>query len=327
MPATEVTFADIEQAAERIRSLAKRTPVMTSRSFDREAGVQAYFKCENLQTGGAFKIRGASNLVFSLTTEELSRGVVAFSSGNHAQATAIAAQAKGAKATLVMPTDAPKSKLAATRARGANIVLYDRFADDRNAIGKRISEETGAILVPPFDHQLIIAGQGTAAKEMLEDTPDLDALVVCIGGGGLISGCSIAAKHLKPGIRVIGVEPEIANDAYLSLAAGKRVEISPPETIADGLRTPCPGTLTFPVIQRNVEQVVLVTEDEIRTTVRFLLMRLKLLVETSGAVAAAAVLFGKLPPGIRRAGIIISGGNMDLEQIPAMGTSSIPDFQ
>ncbi len=296
MPGIEVAFSDIESAAVRIRPIAKRTPVMTSRGFDAEAKITAFFKCENFQTGGAFKIRGASNFIFSIPKQDLPRGVVAYSSGNHAQAVAIAARAVGIRATLVMPTDAPRSKVAATRDRGATIIEYDRFKDDRAAIGVRIAAETGATLVPPFDHPWIIAGQGTAALELMEEIPNLDALVVPIGGGGLMSGCSIAAKHLRPSIRVIGAEPEKGNDAYLSLAAGKRVEIPPPDTIADGLRAPVPGELTFPILQRNVERVVLVSDDEIRQTMNYLLARLKILVEPSGAVAAAAALCGKLPP-------------------------------
>ncbi|PYT16161.1 MAG: pyridoxal-5'-phosphate-dependent protein [Acidobacteria bacterium] len=315
MPDTEVTFEHIRSAAERIRTIAKRTPVMTSRSFDAAAGVTAFFKCENLQTGGAFKIRGASNFIFSIPKDQLPRGVVAHSSGNHAQAVAIAARAVGAPATLVMPEDAPRSKLEATRAQGARIVSYNRLTDDRGAISARISAETGATLVPPYDHPWTIAGQGTAAKELLEEVPDLGALVVCIGGGGLISGSSIAARHLRREIRIFGVEPAGANDAYLSFAAGKRVEIPPPETIADGLRSPAPGELTFPIIQRHVEKILLVTDDEIRATVKFLLMRLKILAEPSGAVAAAAALCGKLPSGLGRVGIVISGGNVDYEQL------------
>jgi len=255
----------------------------------------------------------ASNFVFSIPKADLPRGVVAFSSGNHAQAVAIAARSVGIPSTLVMPADAPRSKLEATRAQGAKIVEYDRFRDDRAAIGARIAAETGATLVPPFDHPWIIAGQGTTALELLEEVPDLDALVAPIGGGGLMAGCSIAAKHLRPGIRVIGVEPEKGNDAFLSLQAGKRIEIAPPDTIADGLRTPVPGTLTFPILQRNVEQVVLVSDDEIRAAVKFLLTRLKILVEPSGAVGAAAALFGKLPSGLGRVGIVLSGGNVDFE--------------
>ncbi len=310
-----VSFSDIQDAGVRIRPIAKRTPVMTSRGFDAAAGFQAFFKCENLQTGGAFKIRGASNFVSRLSPEQLKRGVVAFSSGNHAQAVAIAARAWGSAATLVMPLDAPRSKVEATRAQGARIVTYDRLHEDRTVIGKKIAAETGATLIPPFDHPWTIAGQGTAALELLEQIPDLDALVVPVGGGGLISGCSIAAKHLRPGIRVIGVEPADANDTFLSLEQGRRVEIPPPETIADGLRSPSPGELTFPIIQRNVERVALVTDAEILDAMRFLLMRLKILVEPSGAVTAAAALSGKLPTGLGRVGLVLSGGNVDLDVV------------
>jgi len=310
---TQVTLREVQAAAERIRPIAQRTPVLTSSSFDAEAGLAAFFKCENFQTGGAFKIRGAANFVYSIPKEDLARGVVAYSSGNHAQAVAIAAQSVGIPATLVMPEDAPRSKVEATRARGARIVVYDRFTQDRVALGKQIACETGATVVPPFDHPWIMAGAGTVAVELLEQAPKLDALIVCIGGGGLISGCSIAAKALDPSIRIFGVEPADANDTYLSLAAGKRVEIPPPATIADGLRSPMPGELTFPIVQQHVEQVILVTDDEIRATVKFLLTRLKILVEPSGAVSAAAVLFKKLPPGLERVGVVLSGGNVDYE--------------
>ena len=315
MPDTEVTFDDIRQAAERIRPIAKRTPVMTSASFDTESGVTAFFKCENFQKGGAFKIRGASNFVLSIPKDRLAKGVVAHSSGNHAQAVAIAAQFVGAPATLVMPEDAPKSKIEGTRARGARIVHYNRFTDSREALSTKIAEETGATIVPPYDHPWTIAGQGTAAKELLEEVPDLDALVVCVGGGGLMSGSSIAAHHLRPQIRMFGVEPELANDTYLSFAAGRRVKIDTPATIADGLRSTSPGELTFPILRKHLEQMLVVSEDEIRAAVRFLMMRLKIVVEPSGAVPAAAVLFKKLPPGIRRVGVILSGGNVDYEQL------------
>jgi len=318
MQATEiatVTFEDIQRAAERIKNIAQRTPVMTSRAFNEKSGVTAFFKCENLQKGGAFKIRGAANFLYSIPKSDLPRGVVAYSSGNHAQAVAIAAKSVGAPATLVMPEDAPRSKMEATRAQGPRIITYNRFKDDRGAIGAKISKETGAMLVPPYDHPWTMAGAGTAALELMEQAPDLDALVVCIGGGGLIAGSAIAAKSIKPSIRIIGVEPANASDTYQSFAAGKRVEIPAPDTIADGLRSPSPGELTFPVIQKYVETIVLVTEDEIRETVKFLLTRMKILVEPSGAVSAAAAMFGKLPAGLGRVGIILSGGNVDLDQL------------
>lgn len=315
MPDIEVSFEDISRAAERIRPIAKRTPVMTSASFDKEAGVSAFFKCENFQKGGAFKIRGASNFILSIPKEDLKRGVVAHSSGNHAQAVAIAAEFVGAKATLVMPDDAPRAKLEGTRARGADIIIYDRLTGNREEISGKFAAETGATLVPPYDHPWTIAGQGTAAKELLEEVTDLDALVVCCGGGGLMSGSAIAAHHLNPKIRIFGIEPALANDTYLSFQAGKRMKIDTPPTIADGLRSTMPGELTFPIIQKHVEQMILVSEEEIRATLKFMLMRLKILVEPSGAVSAAAVLFKKLPAGVRRVGVILSGGNVDYEQL------------
>jgi threonine dehydratase len=250
-----------------------------------------------------------------MTEEERARGVVAFSSGNHAQAVAIAAKAVGMKATLVMPDDAPKSKLAATRSHGPEIVLYDRMKEDREAIGRRISEATGAVLAPPFDHPRIIAGQGTAALELMEEVPDLDALVVCLGGGGLLAGCATAAKGLNPAIRVFGVEPELGNDYWLSLKAGERIEIKPPATIADGLRTTRPGAHNFPIIRRLVEDVLLVSEEEIKEAVWYVMSRTKMVVEPSGVVGAAAVLNGKLSGAAERVGVVISGGNVDAEAL------------
>jgi threonine dehydratase len=316
---TNITLADVQAASQRIRPIAHHTPVFTSRTFDALSGAEVYFKCENFQRGGAFKIRGAANFVYSIPKDHLSRGVVAYSSGNHAQAVAIAAVSVGIKATIVMPADAPKSKLDATRGYGAQVVTYDRLTGNREAIGKRISEETGATLVPPYDHPWIIAGQGTAALELLEEIPDLEALVVCIGGGGLMSGCSIAAKALQPGIRVFGVEPEDGNDTYLSFRSGSRVEIPTPETIADGLRAQKPGAITFPIIQKNVEDIILVSDSEIRETMKFLLTRMKMVVEPSGAVPAAALLLHKLPKGPRKIGAIVSGGNVDLELLQSLG--------
>jgi threonine dehydratase len=308
---------DVRAAADRIRPLARRTPVFTSAGFDAEAGARVFFKCENLQRGGAFKIRGASNLVLSLSGESLARGVVAYSSGNHAQATAIAARYVGVSATIVMPEDAPKSKMESTRAHGARIVTYNRFKDSREAIAQSILKETGATLVPPFDHPMIMAGQGTAALELLDETGPLDALITPVGGGGLLAGCATIAKDIQAGIRVFGAEPEGANDTYLSMLAGERVAVHP-DTIADGLRAPKPGELTFPVVQKLVERIVLVSEEEIRAAVKFLLLRLKILVEPSGAVPAAAVLFRKLPPEIKSVGVVLSGGNMDFEDLAKM---------
>jgi threonine dehydratase len=305
---TDVTLAMLHEAAARIQPVARRTPVMTSRTFDAASGVSAFFKCENFQTGGAFKIRGASNMILSL---DRPKAVLAYSSGNHAQATAIAARHVGAACTIVMPADAPRSKLEATRGYGANIVTYDRFREDREPIAARLLEETRATLIPPFDHPLIVAGQGTAALELLEEAPDLDALVAPVGGGGLLSGTSVAAAS-KRAIRVFGAEPERANDTYLSFRAGRRVEVKP-DTIADGLRSPITGELTFSIMRELVEDIVLVSEEEIRAAMKFLLMRMKILVEPSGAVSAAALLFKKLPSGIGRVGVILSGGNVDFE--------------
>lgn len=311
----EVTLSDIKAAAERIRGIARRTPVVESGSVNRRVGKRVFFKCENMQRGGAFKIRGAANFVYSMTEEERARGVVAFSSGNHAQAVAIAAKSMGVKATLVMPDDAPKSKLEATRSHGATIVQYDRMKEDREAIGRRISDETGAVLAPPFDHPRIIAGQGTAALELLEEAPDLDVLMTPLGGGGLLAGCAVAAKALRPQIRVFGVEPALGNDWWLSLKAGERIGIAPPETIADGLRTTKPGAHNFPIIQRLVDEVLLVDEEEIKEAVWYLMSRTKMVVEPSGAVAAAAAFGGKLKWPAERVGVVLSGGNVDAEAL------------
>jgi threonine dehydratase len=310
---TLLTASDIRAAATRIRPLAKRTPVLTSADFDAEAGLRVFFKCENLQTGGAFKIRGASNLILSIPPADLPSGVVAFSSGNHAIAVAIAARYAGAAAIIVMPADAPRSKLDTTRQHGAHIVTYDRFHESREAIAAHILEETGATLVPPFDHPAIMAGQGTAALELLEDVSDLDALIAPVGGGGLLSGCATIAKEMRPQIRIFGVEPRDANDTFLSFEAGERRSIPLPATSADGLRSTQPGELTFPIMRKFAEQILLVDEDQIRAAVGFLLTRLKILVEPSGAVGAAALLSHKLPAGIRSVGVILSGGNMDLD--------------
>jgi threonine dehydratase len=306
---------DVRAAAERIRPLAWKTPVLQNDLFDAEAGTKTLFKCENLQRGGAFKIRGAANLVLSLPKESLAKGIVAYSSGNHAQATAIAAQHVGVPATIVMPEDAPKSKMDATRARGARIVTYNRFTESRESIAAAILKESGATLVPPFDHPMIMAGQGTAALELLNDAGPLDAIVTPVGGGGLLSGCATIAKALHPGIRVFGAEPEGANDTFLSMITGERIAVPHPETIADGLRSPKPGELTFPIVKSLAERILLVTDDELRATVKFLLLHLKILVEPSGAAAAAAVLHKKLPPEIGSVGVVISGGNVDFEEL------------
>jgi threonine dehydratase len=315
MPTAEetVTFEDVAEAAERIKVLARKTPVFTSRLFDDAAGMRTCFKCENLQRGGAFKIRGATNFLLSLTPAERIRGVVTYSSGNHAQAVAIAAAQAGVSATIVMPTDAPKAKLESTQAYGPKIVFFDRQRENREAIARQIANDTGAVVLPSYDHPWIIAGQGTAALELITEHPKLDALLVPLGGGGLLSGTLLAVKALNPEIAVFGVEPELADDWHRSLAVGHPIEIPPPPTIADGLRTPVPGTVTFPIVRSLADGVLLVSEEEIKETIRFLLSRMKLLTEPSGAVAAAAVFKRKLPERIRSVGVILSGGNVDMD--------------
>lgn len=308
-----VTFEDVAAAAERIKALARKTPVFTSRLFDEAAGVQTFFKCENLQRGGAFKIRGAANFMLSLSAEERRPGVVTYSSGNHAQAVAIAAAYAGVSATIVMPTDAPKAKLESTQAYGPKIVFFDRQRENREAIARHIADKTGAVTLPSYDHPWVIAGQGTAALELLTEYPDLDALLVPLGGGGLLSGTLLVAKEVNPNIQVYGVEPALADDWHQSLQAGRPVEIAPPATIADGLRTPIPGNVTFPIVQSLASGVLLVSEEEIKQTVRFLISRMKLLTEPSGAVAAAAVLKHQLPVPAQRVGVILSGGNVDMD--------------
>ncbi|HEX8685043.1 MAG TPA: pyridoxal-phosphate dependent enzyme [Pyrinomonadaceae bacterium] len=310
-----LTLDFIREAAERIRPLVHRTPVVTSRTFDEAAGRRVFFKCENFQRGGAFKMRGATNKIRSLSAGERARGVVAFSSGNHAQAVALASRDAGARAVIVMPTDAPRTKLAATRGYGAEVVTYDRQREDREEVARRLSEREGLTVVPPYDDYYVAAGQGTCALELLEDVPDLDALLTPCGGGGLFAGASAAAKAVRPGLRCFPVESELSDDTRRSFLKGERVHIPPPATIADGMRTQTPGALTFPVLQRNAEDVLTVSEDEIVEALRFLLFRLKILVEPTGAVAAAAALFGKLPPDVERVGVVISGGNVDPEAL------------
>jgi threonine dehydratase len=301
----------IRAAADRLRGVAKHTPVVSSRTVDAVVGGHVYFKCENLQRGGAFKFRGAYNRLVVLTPEEAARGDVAFSSGNHAQGVALAARELGIRATVVMPSDAPALKLAATEGYGAEVVRYDRLTEDREAIARRLADERGAILVPPYDHPLIMAGQGTAALELVEEVPELDWLLAPVGGGGLLSGCAVAATSVRPGIKVVGVETETSNDWVLSLAAGHAVRIEPPDTIADGMRTQQPGALTFPIVQRLVECVMTVSDQEVKEAMRFMLLRLKLLVEPTGAVPVALLLSGRLDLRGQRVGLILSGGNAD----------------
>lgn len=310
-----LTLDLIRVAEARIRPLIHRTPVATSRTFDELAGRRVFFKCENFQRAGAFKMRGATNKILSLTDDARARGVVAFSSGNHAQAVALAARDAGVRAVIVMPTDAPRTKLAATKGYGAEVVTFDRQREDREEIARRLSEREGLTVVPPFDDYDIIAGQGTCALELLEDVPDLDALLTPCGGGGLFAGASTAVKALRPEARCFPVESELSDDTRQSFLKGERVTIPPPATVADGMRTETPGALTFPILQQNAEDVLTVSEDEIVEAMRLILFRLKMLVEPTGAVAAAAVLFGKLPAGVERVGVVISGGNVDPEAL------------
>lgn len=308
-------FDDVLAAKERLRGVAHRTPVMISRQFNEAAGCEVYFKCENLQRAGAFKFRGAYNALASLDQETRSRGVIAYSSGNHAQAVALAAKLFGVPAVLVMPQDAPKAKAAATRDYGAEIVFYDRYTENRVGIGERIAGERGLTMIAPFDDYRVMAGQATAAMELLEDVPELDDLLVPTSGSGLLAGSAVAARRLRPGIRVYGVEPEAGNDTLLSLRRGERITIEVPRTIADGLQVTTPGELTFPIVREMVEDILLVSDREIIDAMRFMLERMKIVVEPSGAVGAAAVRNRKTDFTGRRVGVILSGGNVDMEKL------------
>jgi threonine dehydratase len=303
----------IREAAARISGHIHRTPVLTSRLFNERAGCEVFFKCENLQRAGSFKIRGASNKILSLTDDEKRRGVAAFSSGNHAQAVALASREAGVSAVIAMPDDAPKSKVAATREYGAEIIFYDRQHQDRETVAIEISQRDGRVMVPPYDDYLILAGQSTCGLEFLEEAPDLDCLLTPCSGGGLFAGVSFAAKAVNPHIRCFAVEPETADDTQQSFRKGERVAIGPPPTIADGLRVQSPGELTFPILQQTAEDVLTVSDDEIVDTMKFMLSRMKILLEPSGAAAAAAVLNRKMPANVKRVGVVLSGGNIDAE--------------
>jgi len=306
-----IELQDVETAAGRLYGVAHRTPVVTSRTLDATTGASVYVKPENLQRGGAFKFRGAFATICSLTREQQARGVAAYSSGNHAQAVAIAASLVGTRAVILMPEDAPAAKVEATRGYGADVVTYDRYTEDREALGRGLAEERGMTLVPPYDHPCVMAGQGTVALELLADSPDLELLVVPVGGGGLIAGCSTAAKGLRPRIRVVGVEPEGGDDTKQSLSKGERVALAVPRTIADGLQATTPGELTFEVNSRLVDEVVTVTDAQLVDAMRFAFDRLKLVIEPSGAAGLAALLDGVIPEAKgRRVGVVISGGNV-----------------
>jgi len=305
-----IELEDVERAAERLAGVAHRTPAMTSRTLDERTGARVHVKAECFQRGGAFKFRGAFNKISSLDEDTLRRGVLAYSSGNHAQAVAIAASLLGTRATIVMPEDAPAAKLDATRGYGAEVVPYDRWAESREEIGAALAAERGLELVKPYDDPLVMAGQGTVALELLEDMPELEVLIAPMSGGGLIAGCATAAKALRPEIQVVGVEPEAGDDTRRSLASGERVRIEVPPTIADGLQATEPGELTFEVNRRLVDEVVTVTDDEIVEAMAFLFDRLKLVAEPSGATGVAALLSGKLAAHGRSVGVVLSGGNV-----------------
>jgi threonine dehydratase len=315
-----VTLADVQSARERILPYVHRTPVLTSRTLDERVGARIFFKCEIFQRVGAFKARGAFSRLTLLTPEERSRGVVAFSSGNHAQAVALAARELGMQATIVMPKDAPALKVAATRGYGAEVILYDRLGgESREEIARRIVEEQGATLVPPFDDDAVIAGQGALALELLEEVQDLDLLVTPCGGGGLLSGCAVAAKGLRPEIRLWGVEPEAGNDMQQSLAQGHPVTIPLPATIADALQTTRPAERTLALVSGLTEGILTVSDEEIRRAMALLAARMKLVVEPGGTIAFAALLHGKVPESAgRKIGIVLSGGNVDPDRFGAL---------
>jgi len=306
-----LTLEMINSARDRIASRIHRTPVITSKLFNEAAGKQVFFKCENFQRAGAFKIRGATNRIQSLTAEERERGVAAFSSGNHAQAVALAGREAGVRVVVAMPDDAPTAKVAATRAYGAEVALYDRLKVDREKFALDLAERNHLVMVPPYDDYQILAGQATVGVEFLEEVPDLDCLLTPCSGGGLFAGVATAAKELKPDILCFPVEPETADDTKQSFEKGERVSIPPSATIADGLRVTVPGKLTFPLLQKLADDVLTVSDQEIIETIRFMLFRMKLLVEPSGAAAAAAVMFKKLPSEVERVGVVLSGGNID----------------
>jgi threonine dehydratase len=310
-----LTIELIKEAATRIAGHIHRTPVVTSRSFNEVAGREVFFKCENLQRAGAFKARGATNKILSLTADEKKSGVIAVSSGNHAQAVALAAREAGTRAVVCLPEDAPKMKVEATRVYGADIRFFDRHKDDRDAFGREIAEREGLVMVPAYDDYLIMAGQGTCGLEFLEDVPHLDCILTPCSGGGLFAGVSTAAKSINSAIKCFAVEPETANDTQQSVAKGERVKIPPPPTIADGLRVQTPGALTFPITRTNANAVLTVSDDEMIASIRFMLFHMKLLVEPSGAAAAAAVLARKLAGNFKRVGVVLSGGNIDPESL------------
>jgi len=312
------TFDDVAAAAARLQGHAHRTPVMRSRMLDQALGAEVYFKCENLQRMGAFKFRGAFNALSQFSSAQRRAGVVAFSSGNHAQAIALSASLLGMSATIVMPQDAPAAKVAATRGYGGNVALYDRYTEDREAIGRKLAEQHGLTLIPPYDHPDVIAGQGTAAMELFEDVGALDALFVCLGGGGLLSGSALAARALAPACKVYGVEPEAGNDGQQSFRSGAIVRIDTPKTIADGAQTQQLGAYTFAIIRRDVDDIFTATDAQLVAGMRFFATRMKLMVEPTGCLGFAAACEMKEQLRGLRVGVVLSGGNVDLERFCAL---------
>jgi threonine dehydratase len=315
-PATQlaINYADVAAAHARLQGVAHRTPVHTSQTANALTGAQLFFKCENFQRMGAFKFRGAYNALAQFTPEQRKSGVCAFSSGNHAQGLALSAQLLGIPAAIVMPLDSPAVKMTATRGYGAEVITYDRYTQDREAIGRQLAQARGMTLIPPYDHAHVMAGQGTAAIELFEDTGPLDLLLVCLGGGGLLSGCAVVAQQLSPDCRVIGVEPEAGNDVQQSKQLGHIVKIDTPRTIADGAQTQQAGQLTFPVIQTLVDDIVTVSDAQLVEAMRFAAARMKMVIEPTGALAMAAAMQGVVGVRGKRVGVLISGGNIDIAQ-------------
>lgn len=307
------TFDDVVAASQRLSGVAHRTPVLTSRTADARSGASLFFKCENYQRMGAFKFRGGYNAIANLSEAQRRAGVVTFSSGNHAQAIALAAQILGVKAVIIMPLDAPAAKRAATEGYGGEVVTYDRYKEDREAVARRIQEERGMTLIPPYDHADVVAGQGTAARELFEEVGELDFLFVCLGGGGLLSGSALAARALSPNCKVIGVEPEAGNDGQQSFRSGSIVRIDTPKTLADGAATTHLGEITFALIKAHVDDIVTVSDAQLVAMLRFFAERMKMVVEPTGCLGAAAAMSGEFPLAGKRVGIIISGGNVDLK--------------
>ncbi|PRG08372.1 threo-3-hydroxy-L-aspartate ammonia-lyase [Burkholderia ambifaria] len=316
------TYDDVAAAAARLEGHAHRTPVMTSRTIDEALGAQVFFKCENLQRMGAFKFRGAFNALSRFDATQRRNGVVAFSSGNHAQAIALSARILGIPATIVMPQDAPAAKMAATRGYGGNVVTYDRYTEDREQIGRELAEKHGLTLVPPYDHADVIAGQGTAAKELFDEVGPLDAVFTPLGGGGLLSGTALATRALSPHAKLYGVEPEAGNDGLQSFRSGSIVHIDTPRTIADGAQTQHLGNLTFPILRRDVDDILTATDAELVDCMRFFATRMKIVVEPTGCLSFAAARRMKDELKGKRVGIVISGGNVDLENFCALVSAS-----